>query len=164
MPHLPNPGRLASALRWGRRHPRLLAGVGLIGAIAAAQRLAPPSSAPVRPTPLKPDYVTPQAASPALARRFVGPKLRDPASARYRDVTYRRRQGLPVLCGEVSSRNGFNGYTGFQQFIAVGPLVDFQEASAATRWRQEWRRFCVLTDADDAKAAAKAGGARHGRS
>lgn len=59
------------------------------------------------------------------AKDLVRSKLRDPASARFRNVQW----GYSHVCGEVNSRNGFGGYGGFQRFTACAdcdpPFVDF---------------------------------------
>ena len=54
----------------------------------------------------------------AEAEKAVSENLRDPASAEFRNVSYRQANtGAHVVCGEVNGRNGFGGYAGFQQFI-----------------------------------------------
>ena len=55
-----------------------------------------------------------------MARMAIGSMLRDPDSARFQDVTFRKRHGLPVTCGEVNARNGFGGYAGFVRFFSLG--------------------------------------------
>lgn len=58
------------------------------------------------------------------AQAKVRELLRDPESARFRNIT--RHGG--VICGEVNSKNGFGGYAGFANFsyeVATGKaLVD----------------------------------------
>ena len=54
--------------------------------------------------------------------------LKDPASARYRDVFLRTtmgRDGLPhiTVCGQVNSKNSMGGYTGWQVFAYTGGAV-----------------------------------------
>ena len=46
------------------------------------------------------------------AQAKVREMLRDPESARFRNIT--RHGG--VICGEVNSKNGFGGYAGFANF------------------------------------------------
>ncbi len=82
-----------------------------------------------------------------VGEQFVSPHLKDPSSARYRNITYRTRNGLPVLCGEVNARNSFGGYTGFEFFIAIGNVVQI----GGRDMHGLWNEFCVKTDADDAK-------------
>ena len=44
--------------------------------------------------------------------------LRDLASARFANVRAYRVKDFYVFCGEVNSKNGFGGYSGFQPFFA----------------------------------------------
>ncbi len=49
----------------------------------------------------------------------VRENLKDPGSATFRDVsaTRVRSTGDIAICGEVNSKNGYGGYTGFQMFF-----------------------------------------------
>ena len=60
------------------------------------------------------------AASTALvvkARRAVAETLKDAPSARFRLVRKGNDRDRVRVCGEVNSKNGFGGYTGFQKFV-----------------------------------------------
>ncbi len=58
----------------------------------------------------------------------VREKLRDPQSARFRSVVFHTYQGnSPIVCGEVSSKNGFGGFSGYRRFIASGKKFVFIE-------------------------------------
>ncbi len=49
----------------------------------------------------------------------VAAQLRDPESTRFRSVHLVRFHGKsPVICGELNTKNGFGGYTGFMPFAA----------------------------------------------
>ena len=64
----------------------------------------------------------------AKARVVVSRNLRDPESARFRDlrVIHARVPGSPAMyiCGAVNAKNGFGGYNGYKTFYAnaFGPL------------------------------------------
>jgi hypothetical protein len=60
---------------------------------------------------------------PAARASLVG-KLRDPASAQFRNE--RITQG-GTLCGEVNAKNGMGGYIGFKKYIAHGIGADYIE-------------------------------------
>jgi hypothetical protein len=72
----------------------------------------------------------------------VRSKLRDPDSAKFRNLTFHRFQGAPIVCGEVNSKNGFGGMTGYQGFIGaadvVGPFLEEQMEDG------EWPKLYAL--------------------
>ncbi|MGB3749433.1 MAG: hypothetical protein WA961_14635 [Rhodanobacter sp.] len=71
--------------------------------------------------------------------------LKDGDSAKFRNVIFHRTaDGLPMVCGEVNSRNGFGGYGGFELFIAAGHkgIVVLQEQMAAAEFVKTWKQLC----------------------
>lgn len=70
-------------------------------------------------------------------------KLKDPGSAQFRGVYFNRGvDGVPMTCGEVNSKNGFGGYTGFQRFISGGkPELTFMEEQVSD-FSSAWNKFC----------------------
>jgi len=42
--------------------------------------------------------------------------LKDPGSAKFRYLPYRRAESGHVYCGYVNAKNSFGGYTGFRMF------------------------------------------------
>lgn len=69
-------------------------------------------------------------------------KLRDPDSAQFRNVKMGGRADLPLVCGEVNSKNGFGGYTGFQRFVSGGrPDITFLESDVAD-FIKVWATYC----------------------
>lgn len=104
---------------------------------------------------------------------IVRRQLRDPASAKFRDVKSGKlpdtlvpgsfgTPGGTVVCGEVNSKNGFGGFAGFQKFIAdvgssavlfepppFGPLpkgpIDPEAPDADRRlFMLQWLSYCEL--------------------
>lgn len=76
----------------------------------------------------------------------VRAKLKDPDSAQFRSVFFRRGpDGVPVACGEVNSKNSFGGYGGFQKFISAGKaeLTFLEEEMADGEFAPAWNRFCA---------------------
>lgn len=59
----------------------------------------------------------------------VQQKLKDPSSAKFRNVRFcRGLNNLPLCYGEVNSKNSFGGYGGFQRFISAGsPKLTYLE-------------------------------------
>jgi hypothetical protein len=107
---------------------------------------APAKEASTNKAPSKEDHSIPRQMPDFVGEQFVSPHLKDPASAHYRNITYRTRNSLPVLCGEVNARNSFGGYTGFEYFVAMGNLVQI----GGREMHDLWNTFCVHTDAYDA--------------
>lgn len=46
--------------------------------------------------------------------------LKDPDSAKFRNVRMKTYDGLHIVCGEVNAKNSYGGYTGYKRF-AAGP-------------------------------------------
>lgn len=79
-------------------------------------------------------------------------RLKDPASAQFRNVHFYSGGGVPVTCGEVNSRNSFGGYTGFERFIAAGSQLAVVESDMTTpsELDQVWDKFCSKRSTDGA--------------
>jgi|GEM_PF-3496609 len=81
-------------------------------------------------------------------------RLRDPDSAEFRETRFYSGGSVPVVCGEVNSRNGFGGYTGYQRFIASGDnqSIAFVASDVATGDSIDvaWDELCISADTDDA--------------
>lgn len=60
---------------------------------------------------------TPEQAK-SLARARMVETLRNPESARFRNVRYTRQSdGRIIFCGEINAQNGLGGYTGYTLFV-----------------------------------------------
>ncbi len=75
----------------------------------------------------------------------VKAKLRDPESAKFREVYFHRGSaGIPAACGQVNANNAFGGKTGFQHFIAVGADRAFlEESMASDEFAVLWNQLCT---------------------
>ena len=75
----------------------------------------------------------------------VRQKLKDPQSAQFQKVFFHRgKDNIPMTCGEVNSKNGFGGYTGFQRFVSAGREdATFVEAEVTSDFAMVWSRFCI---------------------
>lgn len=86
----------------------------------------------------------------AAGRRAVTDHLRDPGSARFRNVSRHQLQnGTSVFCGEVNARNGMGGYTGFVRFEAAvsnrgtsSSQIDDQDGLAGAYFSSAWAQVC----------------------
>lgn len=76
------------------------------------------------------------------AKELIKQRLRDPSSAEFSALQVNRVPGRStVVCGLVSSRNGFGGMSGPQRFIS-GDRVLLEEGLPAGRMDDEWARSC----------------------
>jgi hypothetical protein len=85
-----------------------------------------------------------------ITQDAVRRSVRDPSSATFRNVKLYRPfsgQDTPVVCGEVNSKNGFGGMSGFQGFIGSGSGESFpiilEEQMAAGEYAESARQLCV---------------------
>jgi hypothetical protein len=78
--------------------------------------------------------------------RAVFQRLRDPASTRIDSWDVFMMEGkTPVLCGQVSGRNGFGGYGEPISVIYSRPIgaVTRADFPSATEWQGTWKRLCT---------------------
>lgn len=54
----------------------------------------------------------------AAAKTLVASSLKDPESAKFRNVAIRPYGYGRVVCGEVNAKNSYGGYVGFTRFVA----------------------------------------------
>lgn len=90
----------------------------------------------------------------AAGRQAVLDQLRDPASARFRNV---RRlapiNGTTTFCGEVSALNGYGGYSDFVRFESgvtdrgrASAQLDSQDVTVGSYFQTTWNQFCGRND------------------
>ena len=81
-------------------------------------------------------------------------RLRDPDSAEFRETRFYSGGSTPVVCGEVNSKNGLGGYTGYQRFIASGDNQSIaflaSDVEAGDSINVAWNELCVKTESDEA--------------
>jgi hypothetical protein len=76
------------------------------------------------------------------AKEAVKDRLKDPRSAEFRRFVVSRTGGVPMVCGEVSSKNSFGGRNGFQRVVsAARPDLTFLEEEVEDM-DSVWRKFC----------------------
>jgi hypothetical protein len=73
----------------------------------------------------------------------VRAKLKDGDSAKFQNTYFNRgRDGIPMSCGQVNSKNGFGAYGGYQRYISGGrPELTFLEEQVSD-FHNAWNRFC----------------------
>ncbi|QIK95910.1 hypothetical protein G7076_05000 [Sphingomonas sp. HDW15A] len=79
-----------------------------------------------------------------MAEEKLKEALKDPESADLRNV--RVPGGASYACGEVNSRNGFGGMTGYKRFIAGAgsgmPTAIEGENIEVSEFQYAWLRLC----------------------
>ena len=55
------------------------------------------------------------------AKTQIRDSLRDPDSAKFRNMRWETKESLVLLCGEVNAKNAFGAYAGYEPFHAVQP-------------------------------------------
>jgi len=71
------------------------------------------------------------------AQDAVRRALKDPESAAFRNVRFTGN----AVCGEVNSKNGFGGMSGYQRFINAGPSTTIFEEQNPD-FAQAWNKLC----------------------
>jgi hypothetical protein len=115
-------------------------GLGIAGVLLAARMFTPGAPDPVA------DEQSRQAIWVARGQEAVKAKLKDPGSAQFRAVFFNRgKDGLPVTCGEVNSKNSFGGYSGHQKFVSAGKpeRTYLEEQMAAGEFAKVWNTLCA---------------------
>lgn len=79
-----------------------------------------------------------------LAKHTVADELRDPGSARFRNL---RRMATGGVCGEVNSKNAYGAYVGYSGFYYTGSEygrggVYFAD-SGPELFRRYYREYCT---------------------
>lgn len=73
-------------------------------------------------------------------------KLKDPDSAQFQNVRFHQgKDGVPMTCGEVNSKNSFGGYSGFQKFVSAGraELTFLAEQMDSGEFAKIWNQMCT---------------------
>lgn len=70
----------------------------------------------------------------------VRARLKDPESAIFRRSRLGYVDGLPVVCGEVSSKNSLGGRPGYQRFVGSDSLIFLEEEVAD--FEAVWKLMC----------------------
>lgn len=52
------------------------------------------------------------------SKNVIAEGLKDPESARFRNVALKLFEGRPIVCGEVNGKNSYGAYVGYRRFAA----------------------------------------------
>lgn len=90
------------------------------------------------------DTITKEALWMDAGKDAVKEKLKDPDSAKFKDVFFHRgKDGVPITCGKVNSKNGFGGYSDFQGFVSAGSAELTFLQDEVSDFHNVWKRLCV---------------------
>lgn len=80
-----------------------------------------------------------------MGQDAVKERLKDPSSARFKDVFFHRgADNVPMTCGQVNSKNSFGGYTGYKRFVSAGkPELTFIDGDSVEDFSEIWNRLCT---------------------
>jgi len=76
------------------------------------------------------------------AREAIQAQLRDPGSAQFRNERLTKNR---TLCGEVNSKNGMGGYTGFEKYFTTGSVSYLEKSGSLNKETHE--EFMLRMDA-----------------
>jgi len=80
--------------------------------------------------------------------------LKDPDSAKFRNVRFVKYNARTVVCGEVNAKNSYGGYVGFENFVAglsssqIISSNSYQTASGSAD-SAGFRTYCLLGEASN---------------
>ena len=77
-------------------------------------------------------YLTARTEVDALeaAKGAAAYKLKDPASAQFRNVRVATYGSTKIVCGEINGKNAYGGYVGFVPFVASTTAATFLETDS----------------------------------
>lgn len=69
--------------------------------------------------------------------------LKDPFSARFRNVYLSDSQIGPMVCGELNAKNSYGAYVGFRRFFSNGVLIEHDDSKdLRSHFDTGWRDYC----------------------
>lgn len=88
------------------------------------------------------------------SKEGIKKRLKDPGSAKFRDVRFYSGGKTPVVCGQVNAKNALGGYSGFERFIASGDNEDIaflaSDVEAGDTIDTAWKALCIKSPRDEA--------------
>lgn len=84
---------------------------------------------------------TQQALWIARSQDAIKNRLKDPDSAKFRNVYFSDSSGKPMVCGGVNSKNALGGYAGYQRFVAAGEVIAVLETEVSD-FGNLWKKVC----------------------
>lgn len=66
----------------------------------------------------------------ANARTQIADSLKDPDSAKFRNVRFIQHEGGALICGEVNAKNAYGGYVGYTKFLSDSKESEIYDESS----------------------------------
>lgn len=74
-----------------------------------------------------------------MAKEKVASQLKDPESARFREIWALSNGEWTRVCGYVNAKNSYGGYEGYKMFtIGANGSVDFEDDELMEKYGQDW--------------------------
>ena len=81
-----------------------------------------------------------------VTQDLVRKNMKDPESVEFRNMSYiKASSDLPAtVCGEVTGKNSFNGYTGYRKFLLKTDTTEFGIEKSTNNFNDEYNKYCIL--------------------
>lgn len=82
----------------------------------------------------------------AVVEMMVKERMKDPDSTKFQNWRYvKAADNLPAtICGEVTSKNSFNGYTGYRKFLVKMDTTEFGIERSTNGFDDLYNKLCIL--------------------
>lgn len=97
-----------------------------------------PATPPAPPAPPP----SPYAALIAAGKANITTDLKDPSSAKFRNLFIGGEKALPALCGEIAAKNSYGAYTGFKRFYATTEKLLSEIEQPTVAFNTMYRKMC----------------------
>ena len=81
-----------------------------------------------------------------VTQDLVKKMMKDPDSVEFRGMSYvKAAPELPAtVCGQVTGKNSFNGYSGYKKFLLKTDTTEFGIEGSTNNFSDEYNKYCVL--------------------
>lgn len=81
-----------------------------------------------------------------VVEMMVKKQMKDPDSTQFRNWSYVKASAdrPATVCGEVTSKNSFNGYTGYRKFLVKMDTTDFGIERSTNGFDDLYNKLCIL--------------------
>lgn len=82
----------------------------------------------------------------AVVEMMIKKQMKDPDSTKFQNWHYvKAANDLPAtICGEVTSKNSFNGYTGYRKFLVKMDTTEFGIERSTEGFNELYNKLCIL--------------------
>ena len=81
-----------------------------------------------------------------IVQTLVKEQMKDPESTKFRNWRYVKADSSSpaTTCGEVTSKNSFNGYTGYRKFLVKMDTTEFGIERSTNGFDDLYNKLCIL--------------------